>query len=343
MAGGRDERMTTDRRAAIIGCGSALGNTVRTNDDPIFGYIHDHPPPNENLFDGLKYRRVLADGQTVASISAEAAQMALDEANLLAEDVDALIGSVSTGLYSAPNGLAAVHAELGLSSRCRIMALNTEYTIFQDGLKWAHDLLENGTIDKALVVAGNDWTQHVDYHEAVSVAASDAAGAAVLGCAPDPECFTLVDWDNETDSRLYGAFRMAPRTIPTPPTYSGPYHFFTTQLMKLDDKTGAEAFKTFGLPVPPQVVNRMLAKHGLSGSDITLISHQSSKLVHEHWNAAIKPAHYVSTLTELADMVSASIPVNLAKCREEIKTDYLVLMGIGMEMHATAMLYKRGS
>ena len=78
-----------------------------------------------------------------------------------------------------------------------------------------------------------------------------------------------------------------------------------------------------------------------SGHDVTLITHQTSKLVQDAWVDAIKPGCHISTLTELADMVSASIPVNFAIWRTRITTDHLVLLGIGMEMRATALLYSR--
>ena len=80
----------------------------------------------------------------------------------------------------------------------------------------------------------------------------------------------------------------------------------------------------------------------MTGADITLIAHQTSKTVEDAWNEAIAPARYISTLEEYADMVSSSVPVNLAKCHHEIHTKYLVLLGIGMEMHATALLLERG-
>jgi 3-oxoacyl-[acyl-carrier-protein] synthase III len=112
--------------------------------------------------------------------------------------------------------------------------------------------------------------------------------------------------------------------------------------MKMDDKTGQAAFKTFGVQVAPQVVNNLLKRRGLKGSDITLLPHQVSKTVEESWNEAIQPARYVTTLEEYADMVSSSVPVNWAKCHHEIHTKYIVLLGIGMEMHATALLLERG-
>jgi len=336
--------MTRADRVGIIGRGYALGSRIRENDDPIFEYVMAHPPPDRDLFDGLKYRRALADGQTGVSIAVEAAQAALDDARLSAPDVDMLLGTVSAGQYYAPNALAAVHAHLQLPDRCRVIALSTEYTAFLDGMKLAHDLIGSGSIGRALVVASADWTAHMDYHEAVCVAASDAAGAAVVGRTLDTSCFTLVDWDNETNSQLYGTLRMSPRPVtPVTPTCTGPQGLFTTPLMQLDPSGGAAAVKTFGLPVPPLVVNRLLARHGISGQDITLVAHQTSGLIFSEWNARIRPACFISTLTDLADMVSATVPVNLAKCRDQIKTDHLVLLGVGMEMHATAMLYARNA
>ena len=333
--------MPTDR-IAIIGMGHALGDTIRGNDDPVFAWLKANPPPNRDLFAGLTYRRVLTAGQSVVTIGVEAAQKAIDDAGLQAGQIDMLLGNASMGEYYAPNALAAIHAGLGLKKTCRVMALNTEYTAFLDGLRLANDLIDAGTIGCALVVASVDWTRHMDYHEAVCVAASDAAGAVVIGKSSRDEHFALLDWDNETDTSLYGAFRMAPRGAALPPFYDAP-QLFSPALMKLDDATGAKAVKEFGLPVPPLVVKRLLDKHGLSAKDITLVTHQTSKPVEDFWLGQIQPACHLTTLTDLADMVSASVPVNLALGYAKIETDSLVLLGIGMEMHATAMLYQRKS
>ncbi len=326
-------------RIGLVGAGHALGDIVRGNDDPVFAYLRANPPPESDLFNGLKLRRVLDLGQDVVSIGVQAAKAALADAAIDAGQIDMLLGSASLGEYAAPSALGAVHAALGLGSRCRVMALNTQYTEFLDGVKLAHELVRAGTIDRALVLASIDWTRHMDYREAVSVAASDAAGAVVVARTADPAHFALVDWENQTDTSWYGALRMVPRSIPL--SSDGAACLFTTPTMKLSEVNGVAAVKTFGLPVPPQVVDRLLRRHGIASRDVTLITHQTSKLVQDAWVDAIKPGCHISTLTELADMVSASIPVNFAIWRTRIATDHLVLLGIGMEMRATALLYSR--
>ncbi len=336
--------MKSAHRIGIVGRGYALGSEIRANDDPVFAYVNAHPPPNADLFAGLTTRRALGAGQSGVSIAVEAAHAALDQAQVLPRDVDMLLGSVSVGPYVAPNALAVVHAALKLPDRCRVMALNTEYTAFLDGLKLAHDLIHAGSIGRALVLASVDWTLHMDYHEAICVAASDAAGAAVVARTSQTACFTLLDWDNETHAELYGALRMAARPVVAAQRgRTGMPVTFTTPLMELDPIRGAEAVRSFGLSVPPMVVNRLLAKNGLRGQDVTLVAHQTSALIHDEWNARIRPGCFISTVSELADMVSAGVPVNLAKCYDQIQTDHLVLLGVGMEMHATALLYGRNA
>lgn len=327
--------MGADHHVAILGQGYAVPDTIRGNDDPIFDWLRQHTPPGTDLFNGLKYRRVLACADAVIDIMTEACRDALRRAHLRPDDIDLLTGAGSVSSYVAPNDLAVVHQRLGLLPHCRILPLNSDYTTFQDGVRLGTDLIRCNTARHVLVACGNNWTHHVDYHEPVALAASDGAGAVVLGHSSNPRHFKLVDWDNETQSRWYGAFRMAARPAGTPATY-------TTPLMKLDDQTGQQAFKTFGLQAPGPLVKRLLDRHGLSGQDITLISHQSSKTVQDAWQAAIAPRHYISTLETFGDMVSSSVPVNLARCHGEIHTDHLVLLGIGMEMHATALLMSRG-
>jgi 3-oxoacyl-[acyl-carrier-protein] synthase-3 len=331
----------SDQHTAIVGLGYALPAKIRANDDKIFNWLRDHQPPGSDLFQGLHYRRVMEPPEMLVDLMVEASSNALAEANILANDVDLLIGYASISKFNAPNGLLEIHHKMNLPEACRCIAVNTEYTNFLDAMKLANDMIQVGTVKNALVVVGNNWTGHMDYHEAVSIAAGDGAGAAVVGPTSDPARFRLIDWENRTESKYYGAFQMAPR-VATGSDPEADYGNFTTPLMKLDGTFGEDAFKNFGMKVPINVVNDLVARNGLKSSDITLIAHQVSSKVAKAWQDKIQAGKYISTLEELADMVSSSQAVNLAKCYGDIETDYLVLMGVGMGMHATAMLYQRG-
>jgi len=328
----------SDQQTAIIGLGYAVPAKIRGNRDPIFDWLHKHHPAGSDLFEGLHDRRVIEPPETLVDLMIEASNNALAQASISANQVDLLIGYVSVSEFNAPNGLLEIHHKMNLPDACRCIAVNTDYTNFLDAMKMANDLIEVGTVGNALVVVGNNWTAHMNYHEAVSIAAGDGAGAAVLGPTSDTGRFRLIDWENCTKSEYYGAFQMTPRPHPDS---EAKYGNFTTPLMKLAPEFGEKAFKEFGMTVPPQVVNQLIGRHGLKGSDITLVAHQVSSKVATAWQKEIQASQYISTLEDLADMVSSSQAVNLAKCYEEIETDHLVLMGVGMGMHATALLYQR--
>lgn len=331
----------TGSRIAITGTGAAVGDIIRSNDDPVFTWVRQNPPPNHDIFDGLTFRRVLGPGQSVVSIAVAAATEALQQASVAVAEVDMLIGAATMGEYFAPSALAEVHAQLGLPGTCRVMALNCEYTPFIDGLKLANDMIATGTITTALVVSASAWTSHMDYHEAVCTAASDGAGAAVVTRTDDASRFALVDWENHTDTQYYGAFRMVPRPVSVPPFHTDSRTIYTDALMQLDPLRGGPAVADFGKPAPVAVVNTLLARNNLTAQDIALVPHQTSKSVGEYWRTNINPAVYISTLTDYADMVSASAAVNLATCAAQITQEHMVIMGIGMEMRATALLYRR--
>jgi 3-oxoacyl-[acyl-carrier-protein] synthase-3 len=320
-------------RPALLATGSALPALVRTNDDPVFAWLREHTPPDSDLFRGLSQRRVLQAPETLEDLLTQSCAQALRRAGVALDEVDLLVGSASVSPWVAPNALALVHQRLGLGRHCRVLPLNSDYTPYLDGLRVAQDMVRCGTVRHALVACGNNWTAHVDYHEPVALAAGDGAGAALVGPARHTGQWELIDWANDTQTQWYGAFRMAAR-----PLADGGW---TTPLMKLDDQLGHQAFTEYGLKVPPQVVLSLLTRHGLSASEVTLFTHQTSEVVQQAWEQAIAPARYPHTLKAYGDMVSSSVAVNLDHFWSEIRTPHVVLMGVGMEMHATALLLTR--
>jgi 3-oxoacyl-[acyl-carrier-protein] synthase-3 len=326
--------------SAILGTGYAVGPVIRTNDDPIFDWIKAHPQPGSDFFRGYKYRRVLPlngppGSPTLSDLMTDAVRMALDRASVAPEKVDALLGYGSVGPYLTPNPLALVNANLKLRADSWILPVDGEENFLSE-LFLADGLIRAGRIKHAVVVTGFNWTNFVSYHTAVSVAASDGAGAVVLGPASDDKHFKLVDFATETLTAGYGTLFMSPDPVAATggaPTYTAPYLHITS--------SGDSNIKGFGAEAPPRVANRLLTAHGLTGKDITLVSHQSSRTLMDAWSKAIQPGHYVDSLEEYADMVGATVPVNLGRFHDQIQTDYLMLLDVGLELKAVAALLRR--
>jgi 3-oxoacyl-[acyl-carrier-protein] synthase-3 len=154
----------------------------------------------------------------------------------------------------------------------------------------------------------------------------------VVGASDDPARFAVIDHETESETDYYGTMYMAGEKRDK---------LYTSPVFQITD-AGAAGFVAFGEKVPPEVANRLLARRGLKGSDVTLITHQASSVLMDEWQATIQPAAYLQTLEAYANMTLATIAVDLAWGYGQIKTDHVLLLALGPEMHANAVLLRRG-
>ena len=59
------------------------------------------------------------------------------------------------------------------------------------------------------------------------------------------------------------------------------------------------------------------------------------------WQDAFGAARMAETLARLGDMASANLPVNLSVAQAAVATEWMVLFGLGLEPHASALLLRR--
>lgn len=327
----------------LLGFGHAEPLTVRGNDDPIFDWIHANDPTHGQLFTGYVSRRVLAEGEEIETFMVQAAQSALANSGLKAADIDMLLGFTSVSAYANPNGLAQVHAALGLAGRCWVMPINADFSNYPAALMIADGLIAAGRARNILVVCGSNWTRHVNYHTPQCISAGDGAGAAVIGLRADPSHWRVVDHEASFHTGGYGHMFMqgdlldgaAPAQMDPPFTdsFSRPYFHITGQ--------GITEYKIFGVEEPPKVVARLLERNAIAGSAIALIAHQPSSYLLNAWQRAIGPAQMLDTIEQFANLAIGNLAVTLAVRWTEIKTNYLVLLGMGPEPHASALLLRR--
>jgi 3-oxoacyl-[acyl-carrier-protein] synthase-3 len=324
----------SDERPAVTGTGWGVPVDVRTNDDPIFDWIKKHNPHGMELFKGYRDRRVLAVGDGLDTILVPAALQALKKAKVDPADVDMVLGSGSVGPFETPDEIARLPALLGMGPRVWVVPLHDDFSNFNAGLWFADALVRAGRIRTALVLCASDWTRRVDYHTPQSVSASDGAGAAVLS-RTGAGGFELIDTETFTDATWFGSMFMRGDEV-----HRDGERLFTKATFHITD-AGQQGFQTFGLNEPPRAVARLLARHGLSGKDVSLVSHQASSVLMDAWKQAIQPAAYLQTLEEFANVTVANIPLNLAYHFDRIATEWVVLLAVGIEMHTNATLLRR--
>ncbi len=327
-----------DSTPRLLGTGFAVPTTVRTNDDPVFDWLKANNPAGMALFTGYDERRVLAPGEDLMTIMLPAAQSALQNAGITVADVDLLLGSGSVSEYESPNELVRLAALLGVRADCWTVPMHNPFTNFNAALVFADSMIRAGRACHVLICIGGNWTRHVDYHTPQAISAADGAGAAVVGLGGTGAHYELVDFATLNDFSYYGSMYMSGTPIEVtgqPPLWTNPVFQIT--------QSGIEGFKTFGETQPPLAALNLMKKHGVTGAEMAMVSHQASSVLLEQWQAALNPAEYFNTIAEFANLALANVALNLA-CglqRQEITMNWLLLLGIGPDMHASAVLLRR--
>ena len=317
---------------ALIGTGSAFPAQVRTNDDPIFDWLRDNPQYGGELFSGYSQRRVLGPGESVTSIMVAAARAALVQGAVSPAQIDLLLGFGSVGQYVTPNTLAQVHEELGLPANTEVLPLANDMTNWASAVVIADAMIRAGRIQRALIVCGGNWTQHVSYHTPQAISAGDGAGATVVGPATSDSQWRLVDREWLTVSEDYGDMFMAADSLPGG-SFGPVYMHLTTK--------GFKDYVAFGEQQATDPVRTLLRRNGVTPEQVTMICHQASLKIISVWQQALPGITILQTIATYANLVLATIPANLDLLGSQIATDYLVTLGLGVQLHAGALLFTR--
>lgn len=317
---------------ALISTGSALPEQIRTNDDPVFDWLRHNPQYGTALFTGYDQRRALGPGETVTSIMVAAARAALVGGGIDPGGIDMLLGYGSVGQYITPNTLAEVHGELGLPATTEVLPLANDFTNWGSAVVIADALIRVGRIQRALIVCGANWTEYVNYHTPQSVSAGDGAGATVVGPAASPAQWQLVDRQQLTASQDYGAMFVGPDPVGSD-SFSAPYIHITG--------AGFKDFVSFGELAAPTTVQALLERNSLHPSQCTMLCHQTSLSIIQAWQTTLTGITILHTLPTYGNLEIAAIPVNLDQLGSQIKTDYLVTLGLGIQLQAGALLFTR--
>ena len=100
------------RNAKIIGTGVSVPEKIVTNDDLSKSLGEDINEFVENIL-GIKERHVLAEDESSADIATEAAENALKNAGISAEDLDLIIVATDTPEYLSPGTSVVVQHRIG--------------------------------------------------------------------------------------------------------------------------------------------------------------------------------------------------------------------------------------
>jgi 3-oxoacyl-[acyl-carrier-protein] synthase-3 len=166
------------RRAVVRGIGHYLPERVVPNS--FFETIVETSDEWIRTRSGIERRHFAAEGQTTSDLATRAARAALEDAGILAEDIDAVIVATTTPDLTFPSTATIVQEKLGMT-RGFAFDLQAVCAGFVYALVNANALIVTGQADRVLVIGAETFSRLLDMTDrATCVLFGDGAGALVL-------------------------------------------------------------------------------------------------------------------------------------------------------------------
>ena len=167
----------------ILGTGSYLPVQVRTNAD--LEKMVDTSDEWIVTRTGIRERRIAAADETVATMSFQAAEKALEMAGVAKEDIGLIVVATTTTTLAFPSAACLVQQMLGIKD-CAAFDLAAACAGFTYALSVADQYVKNGAVKHALVIGADVLSRTLDPEDRGTIILfGDGAGAVVLGASEE--------------------------------------------------------------------------------------------------------------------------------------------------------------
>ncbi|MFM9851542.1 MAG: beta-ketoacyl-ACP synthase III [Sphingomonadaceae bacterium] len=283
-------------RAVIVGTGSALPSRCVSNDE----LAHSVDTSDEWIVErtGIRFRYIAGEGETTATLGAEAARKALEAAGIKADEVDLIILATATPDQTFPASATIVQAGLGIHD-CIAFDIGAVCSGFLYALSVADSMIRSGAARTAIVIGAETFSRILDWEDRTTcVLFGDGAGAVVLrGETGDRGILaTRLHADGRHNALLY--------------VDGGPSTTGTVGKLRMK---GSEVFR-HAVTNLAAVLREVLADTGHDASDIDwVVPHQANARILDATarKLGLPPEKVVITVDRHANTSAASVPLAL--------------------------------
>jgi 3-oxoacyl-[acyl-carrier-protein] synthase-3 len=293
----------TPRHSRISGTGSALPPQRLSNADLVARLAADGIESSDDWIverTGIRARHFVDATQNASDLAVEAAQRALEAAQITGADIDLIIVATSTPDMVFPSTATIVQRKLGIQHGCPAFDVQAVCSGFVYALTVADAMVRTGSARNALVIGAEVFSRILDFKDRTTcVLFGDGAGAVVLSASDTPG---ILATDLHADGRHLDI-------LCVPGTVSGG-QISGVPLLRMD---GQAVFK-LAVGVLEKTARASLEKAGRTEADIDwLIPHQANIRIMQGTARKLKlPLEKVIvTVDQHGNTSAASIPLAL--------------------------------
>ena len=304
----------------ILGTGSYLPENVVTNDD--LAKIMDTSDEWISSRTGIRQRHLVKD-ETTAGMSAKAAERALEEAGMTAEEIDLLIVGTLSPDHVTPSCACEVQSMIGAVNAVAF-DINAACSGFMYAMNTAYAYIQSGIYKNALIIGAETLSKIMDWNDrSTCVLFGDGAGAAVV----KGDETGLLKFTQGADGSK-GMVLACKSRLNNNPLVQNPTDL---DYVYMD---GQEVYK-FAVSTVPAAIKQVMDEAGLVESDIKyFLLHQANIRIIQSVAKRLKSDldKFPLTLDRCGNTSAASVPILLDEVNKKgmlKRGDKIVLAGFG--------------
>lgn len=309
-------------RAVVRGVGHYLPERIVPNSE--FEATLDTSDEWIRSRSGIERRHFAAEGENTSDLATKAAEAALIDAGLTAQDIDAIVLATSTADYTFPSVATMVQANLGMTNG---FAFDVQAVCagFVFALTNADAMIRTGQASRVLVIGAETFSRIMDWTDrSTCVLFGDGAGALILeaqegtGTSEDRGILSL---DLNSDGRHRDILYVD----------GGPSSNQSTGFLRMQ---GKEVFR-HAIEKLAKTAHTALDRAGLKAEDVTwIVPHQANLRIIKGTaqKMGLGMERVIVTVQDHGNTSAASIPLalSLGKASGKIKEgDLIVTEAIG--------------
>ena len=315
-----------DPKARIVGCGSYLPERIMDNAELAAKVDTSDDWIVERT--GIRQRHIAADGQFTSDLATNAAERAMDDAGVSAEDIDLVIVATSTPDNTFPATATRVQSNLGISGGAAF-DVQAVCSGFVYALSIGDNFVRAEQAETVLVIGAETFSRILDWNDRTTcVLFGDGAGAVVLkalnGAASEPATGPA---GNQSRGILSTHLHSDGRFGDLLYVDGGPSSTQTVGHLRM---SGREVFRHAVVNLAAVLIEALEA-NGLTADDVDwVVPHQANKRIIDGTarKLGLPTERVIMTIDHHANTSAASVPLALDEAHKDgrIQPGHLVLM-----------------